>query len=82
MRGAGGLGREELRVLEEVLSEEVAVLANKSGKGVSLKVTIPRRFARVLGWGPGTRLRVVLDPVKRRAILEEALGLQKAGLRG
>ena len=66
------MGREELRMLEEVLSEEVTILANKSGKGVSLRVTIPRRFARALGWRPGDRVRVTLDPVRRRLVLEKA----------
>jgi len=64
--------REDLEVLEGILSEEVTILANKSGEGFSLRVTIPKRFARALGWGPGDRVRVILNPVKRRLILQKA----------
>lgn len=61
-----------LELLDHVLSEEVTVSSNKSQTGESLRVTIPKRLARALGLRPGDRVRVTLDPARRRLILEKA----------
>ena len=63
---AGAMGMEDLF---ELLTEEVAVVANKSNSSVSLKITVPSKFARYLGIEPGSRVLVTLDPARRKLIV-------------
>jgi len=63
---------EVLERLDAVLSEEVKVLSNKSGKSVSLRITIPARFARALRIEPGDKVKIVLDPERGVLIIKPA----------
>jgi len=56
-----------LERIRKGLSEEVSIQAK--GKG-QLYIHIPKQFAEALGLSKGQKVRIILDPIKGRLILE------------